>query len=140
MGWALAALALVAGYVGYGGPGVLLALTVIVFWLVLQFSRALRTMKRVAGRPVGAVDSVVMMHSKLHAGMRLPDILKLSGSLGRRVESPPGADTECYAWIDAGGDEVVVDLRGGVLAAWRLQRKDGTQGWAAVTGRSDGPQ
>ena len=122
VGWALAALALVAGYVGYGGPGVLLALTVIVFWLMLQFSRALRTMKRVAGRPVGAVDSAVMMHSKLHAGMRLPDILKLSGSLGRKVGAAP--EPETFAWRDRGDDEVVVELQGGLLTAWRLRRAE----------------
>ena len=127
MGWALAVTALVAGYVGYGWPGVLLALTVIVFWLLMQFSRALRTMRRAAGRPLGTVDSAVMLHARLQPGLRLPQILVLTGSLGRTVESPPGADAECYAWIDAGGDEVMVDLRGGVLAAWRLQRRDGTQ-------------
>ncbi len=120
MGWALAALAVVAGYVGYGWPGVLLAFTVIVFWLLMQFSRAVRTMKQAARRPLGTVDSAVMLHSSLHAGLRLPDILKLSGSLGRRVgnESEP----ETFAWRDDGGDEVVVELKNGMLTAWRLQR------------------
>ena len=120
MGWALAGLAVVAGYVGYGWPGVLLAFTVIVFWLLMQFSRALRTMKQAAKRPLGTVESAVMLHSKLHVGMRLPDILKLSGSLGRRVGD--GSEPETFAWRDDGGDEVVVELKGGLLTAWRLQR------------------
>ncbi len=124
MGWALAAVALGVGYVGYGWPGVLLALTVIVFWLLMQFSRALRTMRRAASRPVGVVTSSVMLHAGLHTGMRLPQILVLTGSLGLKVDGPPGADGESYAWRDAGGDEVVVELRGGVLSAWRLQRSD----------------
>ena len=124
MGWALAALALVAGYVGYGWPGVLLALSVIVFWLLMQFSRALRTMRRAAGRPVGAVDSAVMLHAGLHHGMRLPQILVLTRSLGRRLHDPRDAGAESYAWLDAGGDEVVVELKDGVLSAWKLQRAE----------------
>ena len=121
-GWALAALALAAGYVGYGWPGVLLALSVIVFWLLMQFSRALRTMRRAAGRPVGLVDSAVMLHAGLHLGMRLPQILLLTRSLGRRLDESRHADVESYAWRDSGGDEVVVDLKGGQLTTWRLQR------------------
>ena len=124
MGWALAAMALVAGYVGYGWPGVLLALSVIVFWLLMQFSRALRTMRRAAGRPVGVVDSAVMLHAGLHHGMRLPQVLVLTRSLGRRLHGPGGAGTESYAWLDAGGDEVVVELKDGVLSAWKLQRAE----------------
>ena len=120
MGWAMAALALVAGYFGYGWPGVLLACTVIVFWLLMQFSRAVRTMKQATKRPLGMADSALMLHSKLHAGMRLADILKLSGSLGRRVGEGP--EPEIYAWCDNAGDEVVVELKGGLLTAWRLQR------------------
>ena len=121
-------MALVAGYVGYGWPGVLLALSVIVFWLLMQFSRALRTMRRAAGRPVGVVDSAVMLHARLHPGMRLPQILVLTGSLGRRLDGVQPSDvTESYAWCDAGGDEVVVELKAGVLSAWRLQRSDHPQ-------------
>ena len=122
MGWALAALAVVAGYFGYGWPGVLLAFTVIVFWLLMQFSRAVRAMKQAAKHPLGTVQSAVMMQSKLHAGMRLPDILKLSGSLGRRIGE--GSEPEIFAWCDSGGDEVVVELQGGLLTAWRLQRAE----------------
>ena len=62
--------ALAAGYVGYGWPGVVLALTVVVFWLLLQFSRALRTLRNAASGPVGQVASAVMLHSRLKAGMR----------------------------------------------------------------------
>ena len=100
----------------------LLALSVIVFWLLMQFSRALRTMRRAAGRPVGLVDSAVMLHAGLHLGMRLPQILLLTRSLGRRLDDSRHADVESYAWRDSGGDEVVVDLKGGQLTTWRLQR------------------
>ena len=54
-GWALAVAAIVIGHVSYGWPGVALAFTVIAFWLLLQFSRAVRTMRDAAGAPIGYV-------------------------------------------------------------------------------------
>lgn len=121
LGWALALLAFVAGYVGYGWRGVLLAFTVVAFWLLLQFSRSLRVLREAAGRPVGSVDNAVMLHSRLQAGMRLPQILKLTRSLGhQRAEG----GEEIFTWADAGGDSVQARLRDGRLAAWTLQRAD----------------
>jgi uncharacterized protein (DUF58 family) len=124
LGWALAALAVAAGYVGYGWQGVVLAFTVIVFWLLLQFSRSLRAVRDASGRPVGQVDSAVMLHARVHAGMRLVEVLKLTRSLGRRVADEPA---EAFAWRDGAGDEVRVDLRGGRVSAVTLVRA-GTQG------------
>lgn len=119
-GWTLAVLAVAAGYVGYGWQGVVLAVTVVVFWLLLQFSRALRVMQAAAKRPVGQVASTVMLQSRLHKGMTLAHILKLTGSFGHKR----GTEPESYAWADEGGDEVVVLLHGGKLTDWRLQRAD----------------
>lgn len=116
--WALAVLAVVAGYWGYGWPGVVLATTLIVFWLLLQFSRALRVMRQAAGRPMGHVDSAVMLHSRLQAGQSLPQLMGITRSFGLKR----GEDPESYVWRDDGGDEVVVELREGRLTAWRLVR------------------
>ncbi|HYN58253.1 MAG TPA: hypothetical protein VET87_01700, partial [Rubrivivax sp.] len=55
VGWGLAAAAIAAGYVGWGWPGVVLGITLVVFWLLLQFSRSLRVLKNAAGSPVGHV-------------------------------------------------------------------------------------
>ena len=118
LGWALAVAAVAVAYAGYGWPGVLLATTLIVFWLLLQFSRALRALRLASARPVGAVASAVMLHSKLRTGLRLPQVLALTHSLGRRVVDAP----ETYAWADEGGDEVQVELRKGRVSAWRLRR------------------
>jgi hypothetical protein len=118
LGWLLALVALAVGYTAYGWRGLVLALTVIVFWLLLQFSRALRAMKAAAGRPVGTVDSAVMLHARLHAGMSLAQILKLTGSLGAKR----GDEPEAWAWRDAAGDEVRVELQTGRLASWHLKR------------------
>ena len=116
--WGLAVVALVLGYVSYGWPGVALALTVVVFWLLLQFSRALRTMRAAAARPVGAVDNAVMLQARLHAGMRLADIIKLTRSLGTPVHD----EAETFRWCDASGDAVLVALRHGRVVRWALER------------------
>ena len=118
LGWALAAMAVAVGWIGYGWRGVVLAVTVIVFWLLLQFSRALRVLRTAAGRPIGQVPNAVMLHARLHTGMRLPEVLKITRSLGRKVTDDP----ETWAWADAGGDEVRVELRDGRVSAWALQR------------------
>lgn len=118
IGWALAVAAVAAGYASYGWPGVLLAVSVVVFWLLLQFNRAVRAMRAAAGRPVGHVDNAVMLNAKLARGMRLLDVLKLTRSLGQKVADDP----ETFLWQDAGGDAVRVELRGGRLSAWTLER------------------
>lgn len=119
IGWVLAVVAVAVGYVQWGWPGVALAGTVIAFWLLLQFSRALRSMRQAASAPVGGVASAVMMHAKLHAGMRLPQLLALSGSLGRKLADTP----ETFEWADASGARLQVEMdAAGRLAQWRLER------------------
>jgi hypothetical protein len=118
IGWALAALAVAVGYLQWGWQGVVLAVTVIVFWLLLQFSRALRVLRNAGQSPVGEVPNAVMLHAKLQRGQRLPEILKITKSLGRKVADDP----ETFEWRDAGGDAVRVELRAGRLERWTLQR------------------
>lgn len=119
LGWALAVLAHGLGWVQYGWPGLAMAFSVTVFWLLLQFSRSLRVMRRAAAAPLGSVGSAVMLHSRLRTGMRLLDLVTQTGSLGRRLEGP----LERYAWGDAGGDEVWVTMKNGRCEAWELQRR-----------------
>ena len=123
LAWGLVALAVAAGYVGYGWPGVLLAFTVTIFWLLMQFSRAVRVMKHAASRPVGHVANAVMLQSRLHKGMPLAQVINLTASLARRCGDEP-EDPETWAWRDEAGDEVVVELQAGKLSAWRLQRAE----------------
>lgn len=120
LGWALAVAAVAVGYSVYGWAGVVLAFSVIVFWLLLQFSRALRVLRTAGSSPVGSVANAVMFNAKLNQGMRLPDVLKLTRSLGRRIgdsETP-----EVWAWADESGDEVQVQLQGGRVVGWQLAR------------------
>ena len=81
---ALALAALVVGYWQYGWPGLVLALTVIVFWLLLQFSRAMRAMRLAGAAPVGRVASAVMLQSRLREGMRLLELIQITRSLVER--------------------------------------------------------
>ena len=89
VGWGLAVAGIAAGYVGWGWPGVLLGVTVLVFWLLLQFSRSLRVLQRAGRAPVGHVDSALMLHSRLQAGMTLMQVLVLTRSLGTTPERKP---------------------------------------------------
>ncbi len=119
-GWALAALATGTGYWAYGWRGVVLAISVVVFWLLLQFSRALRVMRLAAGAPVGHVPSAVMLHARLVAGMRLMDVVKLTRSLGRKVRDEP----ETFAWRDESGAEVEIEFGDGRCQSWRIKRNE----------------
>ena len=120
VGWGLAVVAIAAGYVGWGWRGVILGVTVIVFWLLLQFSRSLRVLKRAAGNPVGHVDSAVMLHSKLKTGMTLSQVLPLTRSLGTRLSDAP----ERWGWADPGGARISLEFDGGKLQSWALTRDE----------------
>lgn len=118
LGWTLAVAGTAIGYVAYGWRGVALAASAVVFWLLLQFTRALRVL-RVAGQaPVGRVDSAVMLHARLNRGMRLIEILPLTRSLGQKLADDP----ETFRWSDDSGAAVTVELVGGRCTRWTLER------------------
>jgi len=118
--WLLAAAAVAVGGWRWGWPGVLLGTTVVVFWLLLQFSRSLRVLKNAGGAPVGSVANAVMLHAKLKPGLSLMQILPLTGSLGRKLDGPH----EHFGWQDAAGDGVELTLVNGRLSQWRLTRAE----------------
>ncbi len=118
VGMVLALAALLGGGLLLGWQGVILALTVIVFWLLLQFSRLMRVMQAANAAPVGRVDSAVMLQSRLRQGMKLMDVLPLTRSLGVKVE---GRD-DAWAWTDAGGIRLELQFHRGALQQWELLR------------------
>lgn len=120
LGWALSAAALLAGYLSWGWRGIVLALTVIAFWLLLQFSRTMRLLRQAAGSPVGHVDSAVMLQAKLRRGAPLSEVISLTRSLGRKLRDEP----ETFAWRDVGGAQVEVEFKDGRCTAWRLFRPE----------------
>jgi hypothetical protein len=103
VGWALAVAALAAGWFGYGLRGLVLAVTVIAFWLLLQFNRLVRVMRDAGQSPVGHVPSAVMLMTK---------------SLGRRIDETQ----EVYRWSDDGGASVSITFANGRCASWTLTR------------------
>ena len=118
LGWGLAALLLFSAWQSYGIKGLALGITLIVFWLVLQFNRSLRAMRNAGSSPVGHVGSAVMLNAKLKVGMQMLQVLTLTKSLGRRVD-PAG---EVYEWADEGGSKVVVTFANGRCRRWTLER------------------
>lgn len=135
VGWVLALAALAAGWWSYGWRGVVLALTVITFWLLLQFSRTIRLLRQAAQSPVGHVHSAVMLHAKLRERMTLADVIRLAGSLGRKV----GDEPETFVWTDAGGVAVELVLDNGRCSRWRLVRPDSEAAGDAVSPAGDAP-
>lgn len=120
IGWGLAVVGVAIGYVQWGWQGVLLAVTLVVFWLLLHFSRAMRVMRMASTAPVGRIDSAVMLHSKLKTGMSLLEILPLTRSLGLKVADAP----ETFVWTDESDASVRVELVNGRCTAWRLERPE----------------
>jgi hypothetical protein len=119
IGWALAAAAFAAGWFGWGWRGVALALSVIVFWLLLQFSRTMRVMRSAARSPIGHVAGAVMFNARLRAGMSMTEVIGLTKSLGRKVRDEP---LETFEWRDAGGDAVEIEFEQGRARRWTLRR------------------
>lgn len=118
----LAALAaLVAGYWYYGWPGVALAGGALVMWQLLHFTRMLQVLKRAANRPIGHVDSAVMLHARLRPGVPLLHVVAMTRALGQ-LESPPDSQPERFRWTDASGSSVLCVFAGGKLQGWDLQR------------------
>ena len=75
-------LLLLAAYRAYAWPGVAVAVSGLVMWLLLHFNRMTQVFKRAANRPVGYVDSAVMLHAKLHSGATLLHVVAMTRSLG----------------------------------------------------------
>ena len=118
LGWALAVLAVALGYVQYGWPGAVMAISAVVFWLLMQFTRAMRVMRVAGGAPVGSVPSAVMLNAKLKTGQRLMDVILLTRSLGEKLSDDP----ETYRWTDESGVSVTVELAKGRCVRWTLAR------------------
>lgn len=111
------------GWRSFQWMGVIGVLGAVVMWVLLHFTRTLQVLRRASRRPVGHVDSAVMLHARLQTGMSLLHVLALTRALGRAL-TPSGADPERFAWTDASEATVHCEFKGGRLASWTLSRAE----------------
>lgn len=124
-----------------GWAGVAMVGGGVVMWGLLHFTRMLTVLKRATDRPKGWVDSAVMLHAKLRAGVNLLHIMAMTRSLGERV-SEEGTNPEVFRWTDGGHVSVTCVLVGGKLTSWELARPapdTDTPESAAPTATPDAP-
>lgn len=139
LGWALAVAAVALGWLQYGWQGVAFAVSGIVFWLLLQFTRALRAMRTAGGAPIGTVASAVMLQARLKPGMRLMDVILMTHSLGEKLANDGPSLAETFRWQDASGAAVTVQLRAGRVTEWALVRPAAEAAEANGAGTSGAP-
>ena len=110
-----------AAYRAYGWAGVAIAVGALVMWLLLHFTRMMTVLQRAAKRPIGFVDSAVMLNAKLRPGVTLLHIVALTRSLGE-LQSAKDVQPEIYRWTDASESHVTATFVGGKLTEWTLVR------------------
>lgn len=112
---------IVLAYRFYAWPGVAVVVTALVMWVLLHFTRMMQVLKRTANRPIGYVDSAVMLNAKLKPGMTLLHVIAMTRALGE-LTSPKDEQPELFRWTDTGGSHVTCTFVGGKLAHHALFR------------------
>jgi hypothetical protein len=137
-GWVLALVLVIVGWKSYGLAGLALAASVIVFWLMLQFSRVMRVMNTAGANPIGRVGSAVMLTTKLRRKQQMVNVVQLTRSLGHRIDPPldpneseadsrrtmATTERETWAWTDDGDVQVHVVFFKGRVESWSLVRPE----------------
>jgi hypothetical protein len=108
-------------YRGFGWPGVALAAGGIVMWMLLHFTRMMKVLQGAANRPVGYVDSAVMLNAKLRPGVNLLHVMAMTRAIGEQL-GEKDADPEVYRWTDGAASHVTCEFVGGKLVRWTLYR------------------
>jgi len=122
----LAALAgLAYGYHAFEWMGLFLVLGGLVMWALLHFTRLVKVLERAANRPIGHVDSAVMLNAKLKTGVNLMHVIALTRSLGE-LTSPKGEQPEVFRWRDNSASVVTCVMQDGRLQSWTLERPPST--------------
>jgi hypothetical protein len=116
VGWVLAVLAVGLAWRQYGWQGAAFAGTLVVFWLLLQFNRAIRVMKNASSAPVAHVANAAALHAKLKRGMTMIQVVTLTQSLGRKTSDNP----ETWVWADTAGASVALQFDAAKLDRWTL--------------------
>ncbi len=121
LAFSLVVIAFAVAYSNYKWPGVAVVFTGLVTWALLHFSRMMQILKRAANRPIGYVDSAVMLNAKLQKGKTLMHVIAMTKSLGELV-SVKDAQPEVFRWMDGTQSHVTCTFLGGKLQSWVLFR------------------
>ena len=125
-------LAIVGGaaiaYRSYGWQGLVVVASVLVFGILLHFSRMMQVLKRAANRPIGYVDSAVMLNAKIKPGATLLHVVAMTRSLGM-LKSTKGAQPEVFEWTDGSQSVVTCTFVGGKLSHHELFRPQAEAAW-----------
>jgi hypothetical protein len=119
-------LGVVLAYRSYGWAGVAGVLSVLVFWILLHFSRMMQVLKRATGRPIGYVDSAVMLNAKLKPGATLLHVIAMTRALGA-LQSVKGEQPEVFRWTDGSQSHVTCTFVGGKLSHHELFRPEAVE-------------
>lgn len=114
---------LLLAYRFYGWPGVAAVVSALMMWLLLHFTRMMQVLKRAANRPIGHVDSAVMLNAKLKPGMTLLHVIAMTRALGQLL-SPKGEQPELFRWTDGSESHVTCTFVDGKLTQHTLFRPD----------------
>jgi len=121
--WAAMSVVMWGAWRQYGGLGLLLAFSMLMFWLTIQFSQTMRVLKRAADQPKGTVAHALKLHVKLKPGMKLLNVIGMTGSLGEML-SEPDAQPEVFRWTDPSGSSVTARFLDGRLLEHHIQRAE----------------
>jgi hypothetical protein len=110
-----------AAYRAYGWGGVAIAVGALVMWVLLHFTRMMTVLSRAAKRPIGYVDSAVMLNAKLKPGVTLLHVIAMTRALGELI-SPKDIQPELFRWTDGSQSSVTCEFLRGKLVKWELSR------------------
>ena len=136
--WVVAAALVALAYRSYGWAGVALVVGGLMMWLLLHFTRLMQVLKRAANRPIGHVDSAVMLNAKLKPGATLLHVVAMTRALGEQL-SPKDSQPELFRWTDAAQSSVTCEFLNGKLVKWALSRPVQAEDPAADAGASAAP-
>ena len=106
-----------AAWRSYGGQGLLLATLMISFWVLLHFTQLMRVLRIAASRPMGQVADLAPVLRRLRLGQSLSDVVRLTRSLGLRVNAAE-EKTSVLSWSDEAGHTLIATFVHGRLSAF----------------------
>lgn len=122
----------------FGWQGVAVVVTAIVMWALLHFNRMVQVLKRAANRPIGYVDSAVMLNARLKPHMTLMHVVAMTRALGA-LQSVKDVQPEIYRWTDGSESFVDAEFQAGRLVRWQMTRPQSDSATAHTADQPDVP-